>query len=138
MTTDEEKSFPSMRVLLLSRPTTSQSRATKRLMVVDQNNKQVVRTENQAIDAGNTKRTINKKQKDVQVTNCLILHFRHEMRFTRYKRDLHQVWLEVFLNTPASEVKVIVGSRNNRDAKSELVQKRPDPSLLILREKTCK
>ncbi len=42
------------------------------------------------------------------------------------------------LNTPASEVKVIVGSRNNRDAKNELVQKRPDPSLLVIREKTCK
>ena len=60
------------------------------------------------------------------------------MRFTRYTRDLHQVWSEVFVNTTASGDKVIVGSRNNRDAKSELVQKRPDVSLLVIREKTCK
>ncbi|CAF1379646.1 unnamed protein product [Adineta steineri] len=36
----------------------------------------------------------------------------------------------VFKNTPAMDLKLIVGNRNRRDAKNELIRKRPKRSLL--------
>ena len=38
---------------------------------------------------------------------------------------MHQVYEDIFKNTPAMDVKIIVGNRNRRDAKNELIRKRP-------------
>ena len=48
-----------------------------------------------------------------------------------YKRDIHQIWDDVFANTPIMDVKVIVGHRNSRNIKSERIHTRPCPSLLV-------
>jgi hypothetical protein len=40
------------------------------------------------------------------------------------------VYGNVFRNTPAMNLQLIVGNRNRRDAKNELVRKRPKPSIL--------
>jgi hypothetical protein len=60
----------------------------------------------------------------------LILHYTHEKRLERYKRDVHQTWNEIFVNTPARHVKVIVGNQYRRNLKRELVHKRPNSILL--------
>ena len=73
----------------------------------------------------------SKAIKQKQGTSRLILHYTHEHRLEAYKRDIHQIWDDVFANTPAMEVKVIVGHRNSRNVKSELVRTRPRPSLLV-------
>jgi len=43
---------------------------------------------------------------------------------------MHRVYEDVFKNTPAMYAKLIVGNRNRRDAKNELINKRPKKTLL--------
>jgi hypothetical protein len=43
---------------------------------------------------------------------------------------MHQVYDGTFENTPAMYAKLIVGTRNRRDAKNELIRKRPKRTLL--------
>lgn len=62
--------------------------------------------------------------------NKLITHYTHEKRFRSVKRDLHQVYDDIFHNTPAAAVKLIVGNRNRRDARHELIRKKPKLSVL--------
>jgi hypothetical protein len=42
---------------------------------------------------------------------------------------MHRVYEDVFKNTPAMYAKLIFGNRNRRDAKNELIRKRPKKSL---------
>ena len=58
--------------------------------------------------------------------NKLIIHYTHEKRFRSVKRDLHQVYDSIFHNTPAMFTKLIVGNRNRRDTRSELIRKNPN------------
>ena len=46
------------------------------------------------------------------------------------KRDMHKVYDTVFKNTPAMNLRLTVGNRNRRDAKNELIRKRPKRSIL--------
>lgn len=46
------------------------------------------------------------------------------------KSDLHQVYGNGFKNTPAICVPLVVGNRNRRDARHELIRKKPKLSLL--------
>ena len=62
--------------------------------------------------------------------NKLFIHYRHEKRFRSFKRDLHRVYDNVFRGTPAMDVRLIVGTRNRRDANNELVHKKPKQWLL--------
>ena len=62
----------------------------------------------------------------------LILHSTHEHRLQAIKQDFHQIWSTTFAATPVMETKVIVGNRNRRNAKLELIQTRPKASLVML------
>ncbi|CAF3179134.1 unnamed protein product [Rotaria socialis] len=44
---------------------------------------------------------------------------------------MHQVYDNLFKDTPAADVKLIVGNKNRRPVKTELICKRPKQSLLI-------
>ncbi|CAF4339703.1 unnamed protein product, partial [Rotaria magnacalcarata] len=44
---------------------------------------------------------------------------------------MHQVYDNIFKDTPAANVILIVGNKNRRLAKTELICKRPKQSLLI-------
>ena len=70
------------------------------------------------------------EKKPTQFGDQLFVHYTHEKRLQSFKRDMHQVYENVFKNTPAMNVKLIVGNRNRRDAKNELTRKRPKPSIL--------
>ncbi len=43
---------------------------------------------------------------------------------------MHHVYADIFQNTLAMNAKIIVGNRNRRDAKNELIRKRPTKRLL--------
>ncbi len=43
---------------------------------------------------------------------------------------MHQVYDNIFGNTPAMHAKLIVGTRNHDDAKNELIRKQPKRILL--------
>ena len=58
------------------------------------------------------------------------VHFTHEQRLRTLKKDMHQVYDNVFQNTPAMYSRMIVGTRNRRDMKNELIRKRPKRTLL--------
>lgn len=60
----------------------------------------------------------------------LIVHYIHERRFHLFKRDMHLIYEHIFERTPVVDVKMIVGNRNRRDSKHELIHKRPKRSLL--------
>jgi hypothetical protein len=60
----------------------------------------------------------------------LIIHYTHEKRLDSLKREMHQVYQNVFQNTPVEDVKLIVGTRNRRNARDDLVRKRPKRALL--------
>ena len=55
---------------------------------------------------------------------CLIVHYTHEQRLANNKKDFHQIWNNTFSNTAAENTKLIVGTRNRRNATKEMVSKR--------------
>jgi hypothetical protein len=133
---DNERDFFTMRTTLLDRVDRSRSTSgTTAIIKTDVNNNQLVEKAEE-VSAKRPTVTQNNKKDEKAVENRLILHYTHEKRFDSYKRDLHQIWSQTFANTLAMDVKVIVGNRNNRDAKSELVRKCPHLSLLTISDKT--
>jgi len=43
---------------------------------------------------------------------------------------MHHIYENIFNNTPAMDLKLIVGNRNRRNQRNDLVQKRPKKALL--------
>lgn len=66
------------------------------------------------------------------------IHYTHEKRFRHFKRDMHQLYQNVFQDTPAMTVKMVVGNRNRRDNRQELIHKRPKQFLLSNKYKEIK
>lgn len=60
----------------------------------------------------------------------MITHYTHERRFESMKRDMHKIYDDIFKETPVADVKMVVGSRNRRDARNDLIRKRPHHSIL--------
>ena len=60
----------------------------------------------------------------------LIIHYTHEKRFQSFKRDMHTIYEDVFKDTPAMQVKLIVGNKNRRSARHQLIRKKPSKTLL--------
>ncbi len=55
----------------------------------------------------------------------LIIHYTHEARLATYKKHIHQLWDQIFTNTPVTNTKLIVGNRNSRNATKVLIRRRP-------------
>ncbi|CAM4955562.1 unnamed protein product [Rotaria socialis] len=73
---------------------------------------------------------VPKQTKPNLFTNTLFLHYTHEKRLSSVKRDIHRIYSEIFQDTQAMEIRLIVGYRNHRNTGHELIQKRPHSSLL--------
>ena len=58
----------------------------------------------------------------------LIIHYYYERRFVTLPRDIHQLWTDLFKNTSVNDSRLIVGHKNNRNTKRELIHIRPRPS----------
>ena len=65
--------------------------------------------------------------------NTLFLHYTHENRLEPIKRDIHQIYKDVFQGTEASSIRLIIGHRNSRNIASELLQKKPHSSFIKLK-----
>jgi hypothetical protein len=75
---------------------------------------------------------LHQQPMDLQATNLqttviqkthlleLIIHYTHEKRFDSLKRDMHKIYHTDFQNTPVDDIKMIVGTRNRRDARNDL------------------
>jgi hypothetical protein len=62
---------------------------------------------------GSTKKVTDKVKND---GNKLIIHYAYEKRFRSFKRDMHKHHEDISQNTPAINIKLIVGNRNRRSA----------------------
>ena len=114
-----------LRNKLLDLPTTRQSQKATAATEADFHNNQIYDAYIHTIQS-NTK---EQQQSDIKQKK-LIVHYTHERRFSSFKRDLHHVYDTVFYNTPVVVIKMIVGNRNCRDTRHELIRKRPRAFLL--------
>lgn len=55
----------------------------------------------------------------------LLVHYTHEQRLANNKKDFHQIWNNIFGNTTNTNTKLIIGTRNSRNATREMISKRP-------------
>jgi hypothetical protein len=111
-----------MRNKLLGEPTSRQSQIELSATTAGMDNDQ---TDDQIIEQPTT--TDNKP------TNYgarFFVHYTHEQRFNTLKKDMHQVYDDIFQNTPAMYTRMVVSTRNRRDAKHEVIRKRPKRTLL--------
>jgi hypothetical protein len=114
-----------MRQTLLGQPTQRQSQVALSAARAD-------------IDNHQADEQIVEKEKNTTAMNQLIynqndkffVYYTHEKRFQTLKRDMHHLYEETFVNTPAIYSKLIVGNRNRRNAQHELIRKRPNKALI--------
>ena len=85
-------------------------------------------TQNAYMTILESNKTSEKQSESTQ--SKLILHYTHEERFSSFKRDIHHIYHTILHQTPTAEGRIIVGNRNRRDARRELIRKRPKPSIL--------
>ncbi len=110
---------------IIDQPTPRQSQVAISASTANLDNDQTDENQNEP------KQPIKKREKkDTNYTDQLIVHYTHEKRFEPFKRDMHRVYENVFKNTPAMNLKLIVGNRNRPNATNELVRKRPKASIL--------
>jgi hypothetical protein len=82
--------------------------------------------------------TITKHGNVTDPQDRFFIHYTHEKRFRPFKRDMHKLYDNVFQQTPAMAIKLVVGNRNRRDGTKELVQKRPKQYLLLNKQRKMK
>jgi ATP-dependent Lon protease len=73
---------------------------------------------------------IKKASKSIQ---NLIIHYTHEERLRNSKKHIHQLWNHIFLDTPVTDTKLIVGNCNSYNATKILIRRRPS---IIISTKT--
>ena len=114
-----------MRQKILGLPTARQSQVALSASAANIDNDQ---TDENPVETSKRTTEIEKKQKHYD--NKTFVHYTHEQRFNSFKQDMHHVYEDIFKDTPAMNAKIIVGNRNRRDAKHELIRKRPPKRLL--------
>lgn len=117
-------------------PTNRQSQIAISATTADSNNDQT--DESMMEEQTTTNINDNRKKNPTDYGEKLFVHYTHEQRLNTLKRDMHHVYNDTFQHTPAMDLNLIVGSRNRRDAKHELIRKRPNKSLLQNKAKPSK
>ena len=112
----------------MGQPTPRQSQVASSATTADIDNDQT--DETIQIESKETTTAKKLEKKSTNYGDKLFAHYTHEKRFQSCKRDLHRVYDNTFKNTPAMHLKLVIGNRNRRDAKNELIRKRPKPALL--------
>jgi hypothetical protein len=64
-------------------------------------------------------------KKQLKFNNNLIIHYTYEKRLQSNKTIIHQLWNQVFQQTPVIESRLIIGNRNSRNLTRELVHRHP-------------
>jgi hypothetical protein len=60
-------------------------------------------------------------KKQLKFDKNLIIHYTYEKRLQSNKTVIHQLWNQVFQQTPVIESRLIIGNRNSRNLTRELV-----------------
>jgi hypothetical protein len=123
---DNETQLFLMRDKIMRQPTSRQSQVAMSTSIANIDNDQTDDT----VDIESKEPTKNAGRKPTNYGDKLFFHYTHEKRFESFKRDMHKIYDTVFKNTPAMDLRVIVGNRNRPDAKTEIISKRPKLSLL--------
>ncbi len=55
----------------------------------------------------------------------LIIHYTYGKRLQSNKTVIHQLWNQMFQQTPVIQSRLIIGNRNSRNLTRELVHRRP-------------
>ena len=124
----DEQGFTRLRHKILGLVTTRPSQVDARASIADVNNDALNEEDTRPTTTTTTMKSttvVNETHED-----RLIVHYTHERRFERMKRQMHQIYDATFRNTPAENVKMVVGSRNQKDARNDLIRKRPNRALL--------
>ena len=66
---------------------------------------------------------LNKTQQYLDDTYPMITHYTYEDHFAHYKSTIHKIWNDSFGKTDIITTKLIVGTRNNRNLKRELLRR---------------
>jgi hypothetical protein len=64
-------------------------------------------------------------KKQSEFDNNLIIHYTYEKGLQTNKNVIHQLWNQVFQQTPAIGSRLVIGNRNSRNLTRELVHQRP-------------
>ena len=117
----------------MDQPTPRQSQVAISAATADLDNDQ---TDEDHVALKKPARTTEKKP--INYNDRVFLHYTHEKRFHSIKRGIHEEYDKVFQNTPAMDLTLVVGNRNRRDARTELIRKRPQQSLLKNKQRRSK
>lgn len=104
--TNDQLQYDSKRSTILAKPTNIEYQTMSRIAKIE-------------------RQGTNDEQYPTKWDRCLIIHYNHEQRLSKMKKTIHQLWDTLFINTSIHETRLIVGSRNNRNAKRELIHTRP-------------
>jgi hypothetical protein len=63
--------------------------------------------------------------KESNPSRHLIIHYTHEARLETYKKQIHQLWDQIFADTPVTGTKLIVGNHNSCNATKKFIRRRP-------------
>ena len=113
---NNENDFVTMRHHLMNQPTVPDYQIASRLAkTIDVNSKEEV---NDPL----IKARLNKNSKWI---SSLIIHYTHERRLASYKKEIDQLWNQIFQRTPLQNTRLIIGNRNSENMTKELVRRRP-------------
>ncbi|CAF3519163.1 unnamed protein product, partial [Rotaria socialis] len=116
---DNETQFVAMRNKILNLPTVRQSQVSISAATADIDNDQTDEPQNEPITTTTTTAQERNKKEHTR-GNKLIVHYTHEKRFQTFKSDIHQVYDNIFKDTPAADVKLIVGNKNRIDVQQKM------------------
>lgn len=104
---DDENQYTAIRSQLLNEQTNLEHQKLSRIAKLDDGDQPTVNQKKQKWD------------------RCLIVHYNHERRFATLGKDVHQLWEKLFQATSITDTRLIIGHRNNRNMKRELIHNRP-------------
>ena len=73
----------------------------------------------------------NKKQKkEINFNNDILVHFTYTPNLARFGARFHQIWQEIFEETPLSDISVVFAHRLTDNLKNILVHKKPSKEIV--------
>ena len=123
---DDEKVFLALRQKILAQPTEKEMKLLHTASQADVDN--VAYRREHGMDEMSKELAKQKTKEKFETT--VFIHYQHEQRLHPMKKEIHVIHDELLKNSPAENVRLVVGHRNGLDTKLELTTKRPHPSLL--------
>ncbi len=124
--TINENDFAFIRNILLNKPTIREYQIASRIA------KSIKVPYDETVDNPFVKARLDKPNR---FDTNIIIHYTHEKRLQSIKKATHQLWNQTFAQIPVINTRLIIGNRNNRNMKRELVHRHPQPERQITMNK---